>query len=286
MRAALAFPILLAVALGAQAAGAAPRVIHIDPSDNAAPAPSAPPAGFETYHGYIFDLSQNADRKDSAALVTNLKHQLDIVDNVGLSPRVLKFLHSIPIVASETECLEIGAGWACYGLVVPDRERHGTFNLTYWDHDKQQWANPDIVELAVDSGLGVIMVRPYMSTYADEPVLLHEFLHAYHSRLMPQGFDNLGVKGFYAMAKSKNLLPKEAYTLFNHKEFFAVTASIFLAGKDSVHEPFTRAALKEKMPDYYKYLVGVFGFDPEKPNEAPVASAETVVPSADAAATP
>src|SRR5262249_43557944 len=46
-------------------------------------------------------------------------------------------------------------------------------------------------------------------------------------------------------------------------EFFAVTASIFLAGKESIHEPKTRAALKEKMPDYYKYLVGVFGFDPD-----------------------
>ncbi len=189
-------------------------------------------------------------------------------------------------MASETECLEIGAGWACYGLVIPDRDRHGTYNLTTWDHDKQQWTNPDPVELAVESGLGVIVVRPYMSTYNDEPVLLHEFLHAYHARLMPQGFDNLGVKGFYAQAKSKNLLPKEAYTLFNHKEFFAVTASIFLSGKDTVHEPFTRAALKEKMPDYYKYLVGVFGFDPEKPSEAPVASAETVAPEADAAVTP
>jgi hypothetical protein len=115
-------------------------------------------------------------------------------------------------------------------------------------------------------------------------VLLHEFLHVFHSRLMPQGYDNLGVKAFYAQAKSKNLFPKESYTIFNHKEFFAVTGSIFLAGKDTVHEPFTRAALKEKMPDYYKYLVGVFGFDPEKPNEPPVASAETAPSAADGAA--
>lgn len=281
MRAALAVSALLAVALGT-AAHAASRVIQVQPTDNAAS--SAPPEGFQSYNGYIYDLSENSDRKDSDALLANLKHQLDIVDKAGFSPRVLKFFHTVPIIASETECLELGAGWACYGLVVPNRERRGSFNLTTWDHDKQKWVNPDPVELAVDSGLGVIMVRPYMSTYNDEAVLLHEFLHVFHSRLMPQGYDNLGVKAFYAEAKSKNRFPKESYTVFNHKEFFAVTGSIFLAGKDTVHEPFTRAALKEKMPEYYKYLVGVFGFDPEKPSEPPVASAETVPPSADGGA--
>src|ERR1700741_301032 len=280
MRAALAVSALLAVALGA-VAHAAPRVIQLEPTDNAAS--SATPEGFQNYNGYIYDLSQNTGRKDSDRLLANLKHQLDIVDKAGFSPRVLKFFHTVPIIASETECLELGAGWACYGLVVPNRERRGSFNLTTWDHDQQKWVNPDPVELAVYSGLGVIIVRPYMSSYNDEPVLLHEFLHVYHSRLMPQGYDNLGVKAYYAEAKTKRLFPKESYTMFNHKEFFAVTASIFLAGKDTVHEPFTRAGLKEKLPEYYKYLVGVFGFDPEKPNEPPVASAATVPPSADGA---
>jgi hypothetical protein len=281
MRAALAVSALFAVALGA-IAHAEPRVIQVQPTDNAAAA--AAPEGFQSYNGYIYDLSENADRKDSDTLLANLKHQLDIVDKAGFSPRVLKFFHTVPIIASETNCLEIGAGWACYGLGVPNRERHGSFNITTWDHEQRKWVNPDPVELAVDSGLGVIVVRPYMSTYNDEPVLLHEFLHVFHSRLMPQGFDNLGVRAFYAEAKTKRLFPKESYTIFNHKEFFAVTGSIFLAGKDTVHEPFTRAGLKEKMPEYYKYLVGVFGFDPEKPNEPPVASAAAVPPAADGTA--
>lgn len=285
MRAALALPVILALALGATGAFADPRVLHIEPSDGAAPA-SAPPEHFDHYRGYSFDLSQDAGRKDSAAIVDNLKRQLDMVENSGLSPTVLKFFHSIPIVASETDCLGLGVAWACYGLVVPDRERHGTFNVTMWDPEKRQWTNPDPVELAADSGLGVIMVRPYMMTYAKDPVLLHEFLHAFHARLLPMGFDNIGIKAFYAQAKSKNLLPKKAYALSNHKEFFAVTASIFLAGKDAAHEPFTRDALKEKMPDYYKFLVGMFGFDPEMPNGTPVAMSEADMPAADGAAAP
>jgi len=87
---------------------------------------------------------------------------------------------------------------------------------------------------------------------------------------MPQGFDNLGIRAHFADAVSKNAFGKEEYALFNHMEFFAVTASVFLAGKSTIHEPHTRAALKEKLPKYYKYLVELFGFDPDA--STPVAS--------------
>jgi len=100
-------------------------------------------------------------------------------------------------------------------------------------------------------------VRPY----AQDPVMLHELLHAFHARLMPNGFENRGIKQFYNQALAKQVYDKDAYALKNHREFFAVTASIFLAGNDAVHEPKTRAMLKEKQPDYFKYLVGLFGFD-------------------------
>ena len=69
----------------------------------------------------------------------------------------------------------------------------------------------------------------------------------------------------------------------NHREFFAVTASIFLSGMKSIQEPHTRAQLKEKLPKYYKYLVELFGFDPEPSNVTPVASTSNPPPqSADA----
>jgi hypothetical protein len=251
-----------------------------EPAGNAAPEPARAP-GFERYRGFMFDLSESADRKDAAAITDNLKHQLDMVENAGFSPKALRFFHSVPIVASEMTCNEEGAAWACYGFTAPDRASRGSRGLTTWDHDKQQWTNPDMVQLAADSGIGVIMLSPIMTSHTDEPVLLHEFLHAYHSKLMPNGFDNRGIKGFYAYAKSKGLLPKDTYALKNHQEFFAVTASIFLAGKDTVHEPNTRANLKEKMPDYYKYLVELFGFDPAAPGVKPVASAEPRLEAAD-----
>jgi hypothetical protein len=272
------------LALGAGAAIADPRTITVpepgESSGNAMLQP-APSSGFEQYRGYMYDLSESADRKDAAAITDNLKRQLDIVENAGFSPKVLKFFHSVPIIASEMTCNEEGAAWACYGFMVPDRARRRSHGLTTWDHDRQQWTNPDMVQLAADSGIGVIVLSPIMMSHTEEPILLHEFLHAYHGKLMPNGFDNRGIKGFYAYAKSKDLLPKDTYALKNHQEFFAVTASIFLAGKDTVHEPNTRANLKEKLPDYYKYLVELFGFDPETAGPKPVASAEPHVEAAE-----
>jgi len=230
------------------------------------------PPGFQSYRGYMFDVSENRDRKDVDKLMDNLKSQIDVVEGAGLSPRVLRFFHTVPIVASELACLDEGAATACYGRVTPDIQRTAPRTLTVWDPAKQRWSNPNAVDLAVDSGLGVIMLRPDMMRYEKEAVLLHEMLHAFHARLLPDGYANKGVIGYYALAKSKDQLPKDSYAMKNPMEFFAVTSSI-LAGKSEFHDPKSREALKEKMPDYYKYLVGVFGFDPEPAaSNGPVAS--------------
>jgi hypothetical protein len=284
-----AFTLILAITLGTTAALAGPRVLTVDPGTELSPRPRTE-ADFEKYRGYMFDLSDFADRKDYEAIAENLRKQLDVVENVSLSPRVISFLRTVPIVASEMDCLDVGAGAACYGPIAPTRGHHPAVGITTWDHDKQEWTNPDLLELAADSGRGVIMLRPNLMQYANDPVLLHEFMHAYHARLLPLGYDNKGVIGYYSEAKSKELFGKKVYAVMNHKEFFAVTASIFLSGKDSTHEPNTRAALKEKMPDYYKYLVGLFGFDPDPslpdkpvnpvPAATPVASAAPVPASA------
>jgi len=222
----------------------------------------------EKYRGYSFDLSENAGRKDSDSSADMLRRQLDTVDSVGLSPRVIQFFHRVLVVASEMGCLDEIAAPACYGRSMPDgRALRG---ITTWDQEAQQWTNPDPVSLAAET-VGVIWVRPNMLRYENDPVMLHEFLHAYHSKLMPNGFENKAILEFYSQAKISNLISKDAYAMKNHKEFFAVTASMFLSGKDPANEPFTRWKLKEQMPDYFKYLVGLFGFDPDAP--MPIASA-------------
>jgi hypothetical protein len=233
-----------------------------------------------TYRGHFFDLSEIAGRQDFAALADALRHQLDIVESVGLSPRVLKFFHTVPIVVDEMACLgsedpKLQAA-ACYGPHAPERAQRTPRGATFWDSESSQWTNADPVSLAEDTHLGVVMVRPIMlgasSRQVEEPVILHELLHAYHNKMMPQGVINPAVLLHYNLAKS--LYPAEAYLLTNEREFFAVTASVFLYGKDG-KEPFARANLKQKQPDYFKYLVWLFGFDPDRgPNASPVASAD------------
>ena len=260
---------MLSFASGLASAGS--RVIAVEPAAEV-------PPGFETYKGYIYDLSENVDRKDKEAIVELLKKQLDIVESAGLSPKVMQFFHSVPIVASEMGCTDLGPPIACYTSVSPESSVLNR-TLTVWDSHAMRWSNPNFVDLAADAGTGVIKLRPNLLKYAEDPVMLHELLHAYHNKLMGSGFENLGIKAMYAKAVSQNAFPKDDYVMTNPQEFFAVTASVFLAGKGTISEPKTRAALKEKLPKYYKFLVELFGFDPD-PASAPVAEAPKPADSA------
>jgi hypothetical protein len=194
-----------------------------------------------------------------------------------------KFFRSIPILVDEKACLggKVLAS-ACYGSSAPERAENKSRGMTAWDSDKAQWTNPDPVALAEDMKLGVVMIRPHKMTM-QEPLILHELLHAYHARMMPAGVHDTKILGYYDLAKSQQLYPAEAYVVINEREFFAVTASVFLYGKAD-KDPFTRAKMKEKQPEYYRYLVWLFGFDPDRaPNAAPVASATVPDPAATSA---
>lgn len=250
-------------------AGAVTRQIEASDNEKVETAGS----NYQTYRGYVYDLSENAGRQDSTAMADGLRQQLDIAESVGLSPLVLNFFHKVPIVANELACLEKQAAVACYASSAPKRSQGGPRGLTVWDSQKAQWTNPDAVALAEDTGSGVVMIRPSLMRYAKDPVMLHELLHAYHAQLLPNGFRNEGVLRHYNFAKSKQLYPADTYALTNEREFFAVTASVFLFGKDSEHEPFTRENLKQKQPEYFKYLVGLFGVDPDRAGATPIASA-------------
>jgi hypothetical protein len=237
----------------------------------------------ETYSGYYLDLSQIAARQDFAVMADALRHQLDIVESVRLSPRVLNFFHTVPIVVDDVACLNTKKAdekaddkaptlaHACYGPVsLPERTSREPTIL-----NSGKWTNPDPVDLAEDTKRGVVFVRPFMldgsSKDAQRPVILHEMFHAYHAEIMPQGVKNPAIKFYYDQAKSKQLYPADAYLMTNEKEFFAVTASVFLSGK--ADGGVTQSDIKQKQPDYFKYLVWLLEIDPDRaPSGTPVAS--------------
>ena len=279
MRSLLLAPLLSVLTLfpsaGSAGSGPLPQVV-VSESDKAKGAnPNS-----ETYRGYHLTLSEIAGRKDFVVIADALRHQLDLVESAGLSQHVLQFFHTIPIMADEAACMDTpligdmpGRPLACYGPSAPDRlksSQRKPREATVWNGEKAQWTNPDPVDLAEDTRRGVVMVRPPMLD-PQRPVMLHELLHAYHAHMMPRGVQNPGILLYYKAAKNQHLYPDDAYLLTNEKEFFAVTASVFLYGKDG---PITRSTLKEKQPDYFKYLVWLFGFDPDPtPSASPVASA-------------
>jgi hypothetical protein len=229
----------------------------------------------ETYRGHYIDFSGIAGRKDSAAMADALRHQIDIVEDlVGLSPQMREFFRAVPISVNELACLDFNKDpngkdledlkhllhGACYTHWLPKGSDIPSYGSA-WDGNK--WVNSDRLALGLDT-VGAIFVRPITlrtpSEYAQRPILVHELMHAYHSTKMQRGPQNGAILMQYNQAKNEKLYAAEAYLLTNQMEFFAVTSSVFLYGKDGL---LTRSIIKDKQPDYYKYLVFLFGFDPE-----------------------
>lgn len=103
--------------------------------------------------------------------------------------------------------------------------------------------------------------RIYLAAVVDspqKPVLLHEMMHIFHARMLPNGEQNSDVIHFFKIAKEAKLYRSDAYLLTNEREFFAMTASVFLHGSAD-REPLTRERLQRLQPQYYAWLISVFG---------------------------
>ncbi len=89
------------------------------------------------------------------------------------------------------------------------------------------------------------------------PVLLHEFVHAFHYERLPNAGQNADVITFYNRAKASGAYPAQSYMLSNPQEFFAMTATAVLVGRVQ-REPFTRDKVKEAQPVYFRWLLDQF----------------------------
>jgi hypothetical protein len=235
-----------------------------------------------TYRGQFYDMSSIEDRADVPELMDALRHQIDDVQNLKLSRRVLGFFQSVPVVVDDFSCLghmtapESGEpkpamDAACYGHQVPATTKVGVSGASLSGNETtSNVINSD--PLTQTRTTGIVLIRPI--TLIDKnkarPILLHELLHSYHDRILPGGFANPAAKSWFKQASEQGLYPPDQYLMTNEREFFAVTASVFLSGKDGA---LVRADIKKKQPDYYTYLKWLFQFDPDGTSESPVASA-------------
>ena len=91
--------------------------------------------------------------------------------------------------------------------------------------------------------------------YVGQPALLYAVLTDFPSQQIRYNTD---VLRFYNRAKDDALYPEDSYVMKNVREFFAVTASLYLWGNVD-RPPHNRATLREKQPIYYKWLGDLFG---------------------------
>jgi hypothetical protein len=90
-----------------------------------------------------------------------------------------------------------------------------------------------------------------------KPILLYGLLKAYMAQRLPGGFANPDVERLRTMAAGRRVWPKTALMLQGGDEFFALSASAYLAGAIT-REPYTRADLKKTEPMTYQWLAALF----------------------------
>ncbi len=90
------------------------------------------------------------------------------------------------------------------------------------------------------------------------PVLLHELMHAYHDRYLADGVRNRDVLAWYDAAKKAALYAEKSHMMTSVGEFFACSTTTYLAGA-TAQEPFKRATLSERQPEWFAYLQTLFG---------------------------
>ena len=148
------------------------------------------------------------------ALVRSLQAQVDIVETVNLKPEIRLFFRGVPKSIVPT---------TPYGAGAYSFERRQIF-----------------LSLQIDP--------------PQNPVFLHELLHAYHQQRLPGGLGNPRIIQFFEEATLSARFPAQAYMFANVAEFFAMCASVVLWGR-AARPPSTRANVRLAMPDFYDWIV-------------------------------
>ena len=170
------------------------------------------------HRGYSIDMTAVADLQNYSAIADAMRRQIDITADCGAKPAIMAFFLKQRIAAVRGT----GKGGGMYararGVVI----------------DSEPLPPPN------------------------NPVLLHELIHALHDQYMPQGNANPDIERFYRIAKDNALYPQANYMMSNRNEYFAVSGSLYLWGVIA-RPPHTRDVLRQKQPVYYAWLADVFG---------------------------
>jgi hypothetical protein len=172
------------------------------------------------YKGFHVDYAQVKDHPSFDLIKAGMNRQIDMVVEVGLPDHVLALFRRIPV--------SVVAG------------KH--------NFDGQYRRTRNSIEVS----------EAFFLRGGRKPVLIHEFLHGYHARVLPKGKDNPRIRTFYHRAKELNACDANSHMMRSAGEYFASAGTAYLFGVTAL-EPFTREKVREKQPVFYRYLQGLFG---------------------------
>jgi len=178
------------------------------------------------FRGFLVDMSRLSSEQRKA-LTPSYIEQIKVIESVSLPAEILAFMKTIPIFAD------------------PEFSASGTHALY---RRKNVTPKP--------KGQVVTDLTPMESK---RPILLHEMLHAYDANKWD--FSNATLLAAYDRALNEKLYPPSAvksHFLSNPREYFAISATIYLFGQIQ-QEPFNCALMAKKQPRYVEYLEQLLG---------------------------
>lgn len=142
-------------------------------------------------------------------------------------------------------------------------------------HPGARWLRDNRRNPAMVKGIEFTDIRNFEAEARRMPnFTLHELAHAYHDRVLPDGFANKEVKAAFERAKASKSYDKverwhgngkpntfeRAYAMTDPQEYFAEATEAYFARNDFF--PFTREELKRHDPDMEQLLGKLWGTKP------------------------
>jgi hypothetical protein len=139
-------------------------------------------------------------------------------------------------------------------------------------HPGAGWLRKNGRDPAMVEGIEFTDIRNFEAEARRMPnFTLHELAHAYHHRVLPDGFNNLEIKAAFERAKANGLYDKverwlgngkpntfeRSYAMTDPQEYFAESTEAYFARNDFF--PFTREELKRHDADMEQLLGRLWG---------------------------
>lgn len=146
------------------------------------------------------------------------------------------------------------------------------FKPTAEFHPSAGWLRKNNRNETMARGIEFTNVRTFEAESQRMPnFTLHELAHAYHHRVLTDGFENTEIKAAYELAKANGSYEKversfgngrpntheRAYAITNPMEYFAECTEAFFSRNDFF--PFDRAQLKQHDPAMERLLITLWG---------------------------